>query len=433
MCRNLDRRKSPGVRDFGRLELPTPSVSTLDNGVRLTILDRGQQDINRVSIVCCGGSTEAPSPAIATIMPELMREGTSMMTGREIAEIMDMNGAWLKTVTHSHHTAMVLHSLNSRFNDVLDMMASMLFQPTFPQKELDILTEKAACKIEIEQKKMSYLAAKEMTRLLAGPGHHLSRFETPEDIRAISRDEILSWHRLCATTYGINVFATGRITAKMENHLINTLSQLKPGADCVKINETPFSPQKPPDTVIIKRPDSMQSAIKMAIPSIGRQHPDYVPLRLTVMALGGYFGSRLMLNIREDKGYTYGIGAALLGYRNESTIEISTECANRYVPSVIEEVKTELERIKKQETFTDDEMERMRRHAMTVLASTLDTPFSVMDYYETALYAATPPDYFRQQYDAIVSLTPDIIATMARRYFNQEHMYTVIAGNPDGY
>ena len=171
----------------------------------------------------------------------------------------------------------------------------------------------------------------------------------------------------------------------------------------------------------------MQSAIKIGIPTILRTHPDYIPLRILITALGGYFGSRLMQNIREDKGYTYSISALLIGMRNNSCITISSQCATAYTQKVIEEIIKEIHKLQT-EPISTDELERVKAYMRGDLAKTTDTPFTLSDYYCAAITNNIPEDYFIKQSMAIDNITPATLQDMAIKYLATNQMLTIVAG-----
>jgi predicted Zn-dependent peptidase len=148
------------------------------------------------------------------------------------------------------------------------------------------------------------------------------------------------------------------------------------------------------------------------------------------MALGGYFGSRLMTNIREDKGYTYGISSALLGNWEGGVITISTQCDNNYSMAVIDEIKKEVSNLKKND-FCTDELNRLKRFAMTQIAGILDSPFTIMDYYENQRHVLTSVDYYNQMQQSINLLTSQRISELADKYLDINEFRISIAGNPN--
>jgi predicted Zn-dependent peptidase len=165
----------------------------------------------------------------------------------------------------------------------------------------------------------------------------------------------------------------------------------------------------------------------MAAPTIPRSHKDYIPLRIAVMALGGYFGSRLMTSIREEKGLTYGISAALEGSHEAANITINAQCDPAYVDEVISQTFAEIERLAN-EPMPREELEALIQYLSSALAVTLDSPLSIADHYITQLTVGTPPDYFEQQFNVLGAITPATIAEMTSKYIKPELFATFVAG-----
>ncbi len=424
---SLDRTIPPKIKGFDHLKIQQPRISTLDNGIPLTVIDQGHQEVNRLTMMWNGGGYDVDRPCALSLSATMLNEGTTSKSSTEIAEILDFNGAWIKHNVNSHHTSLALYSLNSKLRDVLPTIVECIDSPSFPQKEFEVNKEKAACQCELEQSKVSYHSSRDSHRMIYGENHPTSHDETPQEIRGIGIDEIKSLHHLVFTPATCALFVAGRITPAIEDYINDQFGKLQSSSAGMQQRIIPIVPSEQ-RIVTTQRPDSLQSAITFAIPTVKRSHPDYVDLRLAVMALGGYFGSRLMTNIREDKGYTYDISAGLLGNWECGVISISTQCDNRYVPSVIDEVKKELVRMSADD-FTDVELERMKQFAMSQLAAMLDSPFSTMDYYENMRLLCTPDDYFEQQQQAIAKISSHRIASLAEKYMPLDELRIAIAGN----
>lgn len=423
----LNRSIAPNVKDFGLLNIPNCRQLTLDNGVKLNIIDHGEFDVNRLTISWMGGAYDVDSFASLMLTCDLMREGSKFHTGAEIAEILDFNGAWLRSNHHSHHTALILHSLNSKFNEVLPIIVESIESPTFPQQEFEINKEKIARRKEINLTKVAYLSNQSNHRLIYGNNHPCAKDETPNDVRNITLDDIRSTHNNIFVADGCELFLAGRITPSIEDSLNKWFGNLPTEKPHIPQRIIPISPT-PQKIDIINIENALQCAISMSIPAIPRSHPDYIDLRYVIMALGGYFGSRLMTNIREDKGYTYGISAALLGNWEGGVATISTQCDNSYASAVIEEVKKEIDLLKAN-NFSDEELTRLKRYAMTQIAGVLDSPFSIMDYYENIRHVLTPPDYFLSMQQCLNNLTSERIAELAKKYLNTDDLRISIAGD----
>ncbi len=424
----LDRTTAPAISGFGELFIPETRTVMLDNGIPLTILDNGEQDVNRLTIVWDGGLAETSQSAIATITTNMLREGTQCHSGAEIAETIDFNGSWLKSSVQSHHTSLVLHSLNSRTANVLPTLAEIIDKPSFPEKEFTVLREKTARSLELECEKVEHYSTQNIRKMLMGENHPLLQNSTPDDIRNITINDLIEFHKRVFTPSTCGIYLAGRITPAIEDVVNNCFGTATIQSEGCHLNIIPFTPSTDTRQIITKRDGALQSAVRFAIPTIDRSHPDYIPLRIATIALGGYFGSRLMMNIREDKGYTYGINAALLGYREGGLMTIATQCDNRYVTPLITEVKHEISRLAS-EKFPEDELQRLKHFVMTQLASILDSPFSMMDYYENMRYTPTPADYFAQQIHAVNSLTSAEITRLVSEHLSLDNLYIAITGD----
>lgn len=423
----LNRNIAPKVVDFSQLVIPKCRKLVLDNGIKLNIIDQGEFDVNRLTMSWIGGANDVDSFSTLMLASELTREGSKFHSGAEIAETFDFNGSWLKSEYHSHHSTMVLHSLNRRFNHVLPTLIESISQPIYQEQEFEINREKMAKRKELNLTKVAYLSKLSNQVLIYGKDHPCAFDETPQDVRNIYLNDIKTLHSTIFNANNCELFLAGRITPQIEDLINNYFCQLEISAQPLSHRIVTITPETP-QIDFVDVPDSMQCAITMAIPTIPRSHPDYTDLRYTIMALGGYFGSRLMANIREDKGYTYGISSVLLGNWEGGVASISTQCDNSYTYAVIDEVKKEIENLKLN-NFDIEELNRLKRYAMTQVAAILDSPFSIMDYYENIRHVLTPHDYFEKMQHSIQNLSSERISELAQKYLSTENLRISIAGD----
>ena len=232
------------------------------------------------------------------------------------------------------------------------------------------------------------------------------------------------WHSPENTT----IIASGLISDKAVS-LINKQFGQTPAKGAAKQSRSDAPAAFTPSTSIVHKEDAVQSAVMIGIPTIPRVHPDYIPLRILVTAFGGYFGSRLMQNIREQKGYTYGISSYLIGMRNCSCIKINCQCDNSYTYKVIDEINAEIAKLQA-EPIPADELERVRFSMLEDLLKTTDTPFSISEYYSGKITNNIPDTYFAEQCKAIQTITPEELLHIARKYLTPNtQAITTIAGN----
>lgn len=424
----LDRKIAPEVHDFGHLTLSPVTHHLLPNGIRLHLISGGDNEVSRLTIALPGGEYESPIPGMSQCATSLLVEGTTSMTGEEIANTLEYNGAWINSSVSTHYSSVSLFCLNECFDSLLPIILDMILRPTFPEDATSRLLRRTIAKIEVEREKVTFHADEALRKMVYGADHPFAKTEDINKIKAFTPAMLASYHFSRLDPKETHIFLSGKLSDKMIDSVKETFASM-PTDVRFPLASVKFPTEYHPATAHIKRPEALQAAIKMMIPAIGRNHPDFVALRCAVTALGGYFGSRLMTNIREDKGLTYGISASLLGYTDESFISISTQADNSYIPVVIREIKSEIEKMKYINSYTEDEITRLRRFITSNLAATLDTPFTQMDFFQTHIYVGTPPDYFETQQDVAGKLSAEMLAQMAQKYFNLNQLCTAIAGN----
>lgn len=395
-------------------------------GITTLNLDHGDQPINRIILQWDRGSASVENPAAFAIMAQLLREGAGNLSGLEISELLDFNGAWLKIEPSEHLLSISLFSLNKTLDKLLPLLRDIILRPTFPETELRAIAERFASQCEVNGRKVGFRAG-QLSRVMAfGKNHPLAQITTADDFRSLTRDDIISTYR---ATIGsgyplISVAgATADILPSLDSFALD-LGQALPG-NSPKPAIKPFDAESGKANVTVE--GALQSAIRYTIPTIGRPHPDYIDLRFAIMALGGYFGSRLNKNIREEKGYTYGISAALLGYEEGALVEIRSECDPAYTESVVTEIENEL-RLLASKPMDAKELEAVKSFAMTNLASMLDSPFSIMDHHLTNIHNNIPKDYFSRQIGSLSNLTPERIRQVIQQHIDLSKGAIAIAG-----
>lgn len=424
-----DRSIPPVVHDVPRLPMPGVETILLSNGIRLVTLDSGSDsaDVVRITFSWKGGRYDSPMAPAAEIATRLITSGSHDMSPDAVADLLDYNGAWLSSELMGHNNSITLFSLTRSFDILLGTLVDIINRPLFPIKEFNTIREKTAAHRATQLERVA-THAEELDRIMAfGTDHPAARRWSPDDIRAINPDDVIAEsHRLVGhqvpTVFMVGRLTNGTITTavrQLDRLACNTLASA-----CAHVTPASSAAGSRRHRPI---PDALQSAIRITIPTINRQHPDYESVRLMTTALGGYFGSRLMTNIREEKGLTYGINAAVYGYHEGAFITISSQCDNRYVERVIDEVENEIARLS--ETPMDqDELTAVRQVATGSLLTMLDTPFNIMDYYLVKHHMNTPDDYFERQQHAISALTPQSIRETAARYLTDRPRIISTAG-----
>jgi predicted Zn-dependent peptidase len=421
----IDRTTAPSVKPFGLLTIPEEEVIITPSGATLHLLNGGNQNACRISFMWPGGVLDAMPPILPTFAAEMLREGCEGMTGAEIADCLDFNSAILGSNISNHYTGITVTLLNNKADKVIPVLAKIIATPTFPAQAFDAIQRRTISNLKVKQAQVSWSAAYAMTKLIAGDSHPMSCQPDAETYSSVTIDQVADYYKRMAVAPGFHIYASGCITDEIKSLLYAFIEAL-PAGIVPAVNYVALCPQQP-QTVFTEKADSLQSAVAMALPAIDRKHPEYINLQLATWALGGYFGSRLMLNIREDKGYTYGITAGLNGSQEGGYTTITAQCDPAYTNALIEEVKHELTDLAVNPPC-GDELQRLKLNAATKLAATLDSPFSVMDFHKLKLLVDTPADYFDARQRAIAELTPEKISQLAQVYLRPDDLRISVAG-----
>ena len=421
-------KKQPDVHPIGKLVIPEYRTEFLDNGIPVCIIDLGDQLVNRVDIVVEGGRCDERHPLESDYVAALLREGTADRSAKDIAEVLDFNGSWLGSTVGAHCTTVTMYSLNRNFDKVAGVLAELVHSPSFPEKELSTMKAMAKNRLRTDREKVSYLANASYNNRYYGDRHPLGRISDEHIIDDITREEIVAFHRRRFVAGNMRFVLSGKIDRQIVESLNRHFgSGDKVGKLDVSGGDKPFV-EFTPGMFHVEKESALQSAIRSGAPvPIDRSHPDYIPLRILLSALGGYFGSRLMTNIREDKGYTYGISAALLCCRTDASIFISCQCDNAYVGSVIDEMKAEIRKLQ-DEPISKDELNTLKAYMLSEQARMFDTPFSVADYFVSAITNGIPAGYFNRQVELLHTIDASVLQDMARRYIDADRLLTIVAG-----
>ena len=420
--------KSIEVKNVVATDLVEPERIRLDNGTPLLVINAADQDVCKLEIVTEGGICDQPKASLATFVATMANEGTARYSADDIALAYDYYGAWFVSEALTHASTLSVFSLNRNFDKIIDYFESMWSCPAFSDDKLESLKKRASARLKVNVEKVNYLALVELQREYYGETHPLGFNVDEQAIGDISVDDVKAFHDRWTTPQNSTILLSGKVTDKMIDLVNTTFGKTQhTGERCSSADDAPHKDFEP-KTIVVDKPDAVQSAIKICIPTILRTHPDYIPLRILIRAFGGYFGSRLMQNIREDKGYTYGISSYLSGMRNNSQINISCQCDNQYTYRVVDEIRTEIQRMQA-EPIPEEELNRVKLHVTGELLKSTDTPFSIAEYYSLMISNSMPHDYFRNQIDCVASITPERLLEMANKYLSADRMLTVIAGN----
>lgn len=424
-----DRSRAPEVRPFGFRTLPSDSVERLRNGATLHTLRGGTQAVGQMTMLFAGGTHDMDNPTVCAMASSLVSEGAGGYSGAEIADRLDFSGAMFMPHSSAHYTGFGATVLTHRLPDILPLFKAMAEAPDFSDRSIENNRRLLSARLRMDEAKVMYRAATAFRRLVYGPGHPQAHVRTLEEIEGTGREELQAFHASLVRPEGLHVYLAGGFgepTVDAVKKFLLSLEAPDPAAMPIARRDEKPAPEAP-QTVFEEMEGAVQTAVCAGMPAINRTSADFIGLRMAVMALGGYFGSRLMTNIREEKGLTYNIDAFLSAQHDGAAVNIQAQCNSDNVREVVDEIRREL-RDMAENPPSGRELERLKLTAMTGLVETLDSPLSISGYRQLELVTGTPRDYFEAQQRVISELTPELLAEMSARYLRPEELRIAIAG-----
>ncbi|MCB0569971.1 MAG: insulinase family protein [Phaeodactylibacter sp.] len=421
----INRKKAPKIHDIEMLSLPEIPVHRLDNGMTLYEIQMGTQEVAKLELAFMAGRPFESKLLAARATAGQIKEGSRHYTGHQIAEQMDFYGCSLSFPFHMDTSNVILYSLNKHFGKALPLLEDMLAGPAFPENELQAFIRRNQRRLEVDLSKNDVIAYRQITELLFGAGHPYGYNSMPETYAALQREDLAGhFNRLFNSSNGA-VFLSGKTTPEMLDMVNESLSRaIRPGHPASAI--LPDVPQQP-ETQKITRPDTVQAAIRIGRRLFNRHHPDYFGMYVLNTILGGYFGSRLMANIREEKGFTYNIYSMLDTMHYDGCFYIGTEVGNEFVQDTLDQIYHEM-RLLQEEPVDEEELAMVRNYLMGNFLTMLDGPFNVSEVVRTQVVEGLPMSYFEELTEKVRTITADELQRLAQRYLSREDMWEVVVG-----
>lgn len=421
----LDRKSPPAIFEVQNLFLPRPEVILLDNGIPVYVLDFPGQEIVKIEAVFRAGRPEEAKRLASRATAKLLREGTLTRTAADIAEHFDYYGGSLGVPTNLDTTNVLLFSLKKYVHELIPVFAEVLQQPTFPEDELETFRRTSLQELLVDLEKVEVQAYRKITELIFGESHPYGYNSVAEDYAALTRDDVVRHFEQWYTPSNCTLFASGRIDAGV----LQLLNQYF-GQNPVKGQVPVFLPPKTdvkPRKVHISQPGSLQSAIRVGRRLFGREHPDFNGIFVLNTILGGYFGSRLMMNIREKKGYTYNIYSTADAMLHDGCLYIATEVNKDKSAATLRAIMAEMKKLR-EHPVSDDEIAMVRNYLLGMLLNGLDGPMNISDVVRSLVVEGLPWESYEALVHTIRHITPAELQQLAQRYLQPEDFWTVTVG-----
>lgn len=420
--------KQPPVIESVIIEsMALPEETVMPNKSVLYTLQGSDKNIVRLELLVKGGYAVQDIPLQATFVNRMLREGAGDLSSEEISRRLDYYGAWIESYSSQNCNHLTLYCLRKYFEPLLELVVTMITKPTFPEKNLDVVRRSGKAAFEVNSQKVDSVSQRHFENMLWGEGHPLGHIVEAADYDNITRDSLLDYYKKVYKSSNLSVFLSGDIDEAAINLVVSKLGVGEWGGDdCYnKLFVTH------PASLCVRRDvtmkDAMQSAVKIGFMAMDVADPDFHIFRFLTVLLGGYFGSRLMSNIREENGYTYHIWAEVSAYGERNAFMISSEVANEYVEPCIKEIYSEIGRLCN-EPVTAAEVGHVRNYILGEMCRECEGLTAKSEVFVNTWLSGEPFASANDYLEAVKAITPEDVSRVAKRCFSSRKMIEVVAG-----
>lgn len=417
----------PVVHQISTFEIPEYKTINLKNGIPVVILQAPDPDVIRMDVVFDAGRYHEKYRSVAKTTAILLREGTKNMSSSEIAENLDYFGASLSTDASMDTSTIQIHCMGKYFNEVVGILNDIINNPIFPEKELEKFKSRILDKLNVELSKNEVLAYRHFTEKLFGENHPYGYNTMQNDYKGIKRKQLVDHFEYNYTSEKCKIFITGNVDKTKLDFLNSTLGKISSSDD--KIKEKSYEiPEKELGVYKYETERVHQTAIRIGRRLFNRDHKDYPSIYLLNTIFGGYFGSRLSANIREDKGYTYGIYSSIDMMLRDGYFMISTDVGSQYLSKTLKEIYKEI-KILQTELISEDELNLVKNYIKGNFLSLINGNLNSLNIIKTVELAGLRNSFYTDFIEEIMITDSQKLLDLANTYFKQEDLIEIQVGD----
>jgi zinc protease len=417
----MNRQKAPEILPLKLGKLIEP----VQHDKSIYLFPRTDLNVFRLDLIFPkAGTGNSPIFKSNVVTGEMLFSGTASYTAQQIHHMFDSKGAYLNVETTYSKSVLTIYGLSRYMDYCNQILLELLSDPVFPENELNILKSQKIQQLETRKKKTGYQTKLRLNERYFGASHPLGRVTNEQDYATVSRETLLE-------TYQEN-FSSGILI--MTGNIQKECLDLWKNAPLLNSDDQYFEynevNQNPVDLSLeegVEMSESNQASVATRTPIVDRLHPDYFPLIVFNLILGGYFGSRIMKNIREEKGLTYGMGSSIQKIGNQTFMQIAGDVKGDCVTLVFEELEKEIIRLQNEEVGSD-EWKTALNYYIGNLQNSFDNfmgyPVKLINLLETGCNM----NWYHEAIEKISKVNPSDVKRVANTYFSKESLIKAWAG-----
>ncbi len=410
----IDRTLSPTIQPISDFILSKPQKHRLDNGVNLYTINAGEQSILQLQFLFNAGKSYEPRKGVSAFTAKMLLEGTTSMTTSKISNAFDSIGAFKEISAGFEYTTFELYFLDRFLGNICDILTSLFTEANFPQKELESVKSISRQQLAVNQQKNSYVSGITFRKEFFGEDSPYGYQLTEDIISSIDRQQLVDFYHNQYQGAPFEIILAGKIERIHLETLNNTLGQLLIKKEIKNINKYTAENYQP-NQLYLEKEEALQTSIKIGKPLPALQHPDRVAIEVLNEILGGYFGSRLMKNIREEKGLTYGIYSTIVNLLPGSYIVIGAEVQKEKRALALQEIYKEIEKLQT-DLVSQEELALVTYYMSSSYMRSINTPIAISEYFKTIHFHHLPEGFFDTYVSKIQKVTAQEIQKAAQEY-----------------
>ncbi len=422
----INRKIHPEFKEITKINILEAEQKKLDNNIPVYILKGGTQDIIKLDLIFEAGVWYQQKNLIASLTNSMLNAGTKNFTELQIAEKIDNYGAHINFNVDRDNAEISIFTLKKHFNEVLKIANDIVKYPTFPKKEFTTSINKKKKQFIVDSTKVKIIAGREFTKSIFGETHPYGIMANLSDYDNVTISDLKQFHSNFYTSNNCKIIISGSVDNGEFNQLNSFFGNNWDEKKITTNNIFEINASLQKENIILK-PDAVQSALRIGRIMFSRTHTDFIGMQLLNTVFGGYFGSRLMKNIREDKGYTYGIGSAIYSMKNSGYFTIVSEVNSSVCRDAINEIYKEIS-ILQETIISNDELTLVRNYMKGELVKSFDGAFATSDKYKMLIENNLDKSYFDNYLEKLSQISNNDLLNLAQKYLSKESLINVIAG-----
>jgi zinc protease len=424
----INRKIAPKARPVEKIDFLPVSEHKLQNGIPVYLLNAGDQDVVKIDVIFEAGHWNCLNPLLADFTARMLMEGSIHYTSTEIAEKFDYLGTFINFESGKHFASFQLYCLTQHTEQSLEVFQSYIKFPVFPENEFSIHLKNEQQQYTLARQKKEVLALETFYSKIFGENHPYGLFRKQEDFENLTIEQLKQHHLRYYNPANCKIVVSGKLPSRVVDLLNNSFgnNDWKRGQ---KTDNKKYKPIKIEGLKhIVKKESAVQASIRLGKPLISKKHPDFQGVSILNVILGGYYGSRLMTNLRGKNALTYGIHSGVVSLLFSGVFSISANVNMDKVDLAIEQIMNEVN-VLRSELVSDDELEMVKNYLSGEMLQAFDGALRISEIYAGLLNYGLDFNYYKEYFKTLKTIDAETLRELAIRYLDPESFMQIVVGD----